>query len=318
MRALLLFSYIVSLIDSASSKNLFYRSNSAGLFSQFIQLKLMYHFAQTFNRALVVEKIKSRHYKNSVLMNDVFNFSGYSITSSTGVQFETCYNTTDELLPLMNSDISDLCYGGPFPVELTGENITRNGILQSLGLDPPLRLKRVNYLSQLMRNLNIDPSLNFTVVHWRRGDQTTRCKSGMDASVNCGTGYDFVAKIKEYTHDNTIYVATNEKRYSKDLVPLRRAQMKTITDGSIPLSDELSVLSLEVELMLRATTFLAWGVSEIDDVVEYERMKAGKSFCVAYEPYIPDRNLTFCYLVKELHRLPKSTMMPYILPATVF
>lgn len=42
--------------------------------------------------------------------------------------------------------------------------------------------------------------------------------------------------------------------------------------------------------MLEASTFLGWGISEINDVVEYERMKAGKSYCINQDPPV-DANL---------------------------
>ena len=43
--------------------------------------------------------------------------------------------------------------------------------------------------------------------------------------------------------------------------------------------DDLTALYIEVSLMLQADVFLAWGISEIDDVVEAERKKAGRSYC---------------------------------------
>lgn len=49
------------------------------------------------------------------------------------------------------------------------------------------------------------------------------------------------------------------------------------SDGNV---DDLTVLYIEVSLMLQADVFLAWGISEIDDVVEAERKKAGRSCCV--------------------------------------
>ena len=36
-----------------------------------------------------------------------------------------------------------------------------------------------------------------------------------------------------------------------------------------------------VSLMLQADVFLAWGISEIDDIVEAERTKAGKPYCAS-------------------------------------
>jgi hypothetical protein len=40
---------------------------------------------------------------------------------------------------------------------------------------------------------------------------------------------------------------------------------------------------LEVTLMIEASTFLGWGISEVNDVVEYERMKKNRTFCTTDE-----------------------------------
>lgn len=39
----------------------------------------------------------------------------------------------------------------------------------------------------------------------------------------------------------------------------------------------------QISIMLNASTFLAWGVSEVNDVIEHERMLRGKSYCSAKE-----------------------------------
>lgn len=58
--------------------------------------------------------------------------------------------------------------------------------------------------------------------------------------------------------------------------------------------------------MLEASTFLGWGISEINDVVEYERMKAGKSFCINQD--LPtDANLeTWCSMEGHTQHRIKS------------
>ena len=53
------------------------------------------------------------------------------------------------------------------------------------------------------------------VIHWRRGDQNTRCLKGADRSVNCKDAQEFIKQVKsiskEYGFGNfTIYVSTNE------------------------------------------------------------------------------------------------------------
>lgn len=299
---------LLSLLYTASPKRLFYKTNVAGLFSQFIQIKLMYDFANHFNRSLVVDSIKCSHYQAPVLINDIFDFGELAIISRKVFSHAVkCYDSVQTLLPLMESNTEDLCYSGPFPYELTGESTPRFGIMQSLGIQVPMRLKKLEKFDKFLDELGINPGVNFTVAHWRRGDQTVRCNSGMDKSVNCGSGAEFVRKVRAFSKDKVVYVATNERK-PVNLAPILDAQFQTMGSSRY---DELTTLALEVELMLRATTFLAWGVSEIDDVVEFERMKAGKSHCAAYEHYELGRNLTFCYMLKEQHKIPKETFKPY-------
>lgn len=308
----LLFVSLLLFVLEVSSKNLFYKTNPAGLFSQFIQVKLLYDYAVKFNRTLVVQEIKSTHYAKPVLLDDVFDFNGYGITSRKVFPNMNCVRTIAELQPQMNSAVENLCYAGPVPIELTGATKTKFGMVEAVGINVPLKLKRLESMDSFMSKLGIQPELNFTVAHWRRGDQSVRCGSGMDGSVNCGTGRDVVAMIRKYSKDEVVYVATNERQTAESMNPIRRAKFKTYVDAQQ--TDELTALAMEVELMLRATTFVSWGVSEIDDIVEFERMKAGRSHCVAYERYELGRNMTFCYMLRELHKIPRSSMEPYVVP----
>ncbi|KAJ1429652.1 hypothetical protein B484DRAFT_419051 [Ochromonadaceae sp. CCMP2298] len=109
----------------------------------------------------------------------------------------------------------------------------------------------------------------YTVVHWRRGDQVTRCSKRLDTSVNCLPAPHLIAAVRRLSNDSIVYVATNEQE-SGQLQLLREAGFLTFED----------VLAVEVSLMLAAPTFLAWGVSEIDDVVESERQRGGRTYCV--------------------------------------
>jgi len=140
----------------------------------------------------------------------------------------------------------------------------------------------------------------YTAVHWRRGDQlTSRCAHSRDFSVNCGTAEELIKAIRAHSNDKLIYVATNEPESSPEHIRLRKEPgFKVFADGraavleagggvsssnnylnaSIPVVD---VFVLEVALMVDATTFLGWGMTEVKDVIEFERMKQKKSFCVA-------------------------------------
>jgi hypothetical protein len=131
------------------------------------------------------------------------------------------------------------------------------------------------------------------VVHWRRGDQLqTRCANHKDQSVNCGTAQDLVHWVLAALRNSTnasisgdvsrVYVATNEPQHSDQIMQLHSQGFLTfssVKDELFQDLDDLSVLAIEASLMLEAQTFFAWGVSEVDDVMEHERMATGRSFC---------------------------------------
>ena len=127
---------------------------------------------------------------------------------------------------------------------------------------------------------------SWTVVHWRRGDQIPRrCLTRVDRSVNCEGARALTTLIRNFSSDSVVYIATNEKN-SSTLSSLRRSGFSLFEDLLADLNKNVKValsvvdvLVAEVSLMLVADTFLAWGVSEIDDVVQFERMKRGKPFC---------------------------------------
>jgi len=58
------------------------------------------------------------------------------------------------------------------------------------------------------------------------------------------------------------------------------------------------VLVVETLLMIDADVFLAWGISEINDIVEYERRAVNKTHCID-QSIPPDTKLgTWCGLHK--------------------
>lgn len=130
---------------------------------------------------------------------------------------------------------------------------------------------------------------NWTVVHWRRGDQIPRrCMTRVDKSVNCEGARALSLLVRNLSTDSVVYIATNEKN-SSALSTLRDSGFLLFEDLQIDSLNTvvaksslsaLDILVVEVSLMLQATTFLAWGVSEIDDVVQFERMRRGNSYCM--------------------------------------
>jgi hypothetical protein len=122
-------------------------------------------------------------------------------------------------------------------------------------------------LDEFEKKLNASKVGSFTVVHWRRGDQlSSRCSSGVDVTVNCGSAEDLVKRVRSVSDDKVVYVATNELQNSKEMKSLRRMGFLTFSDiklNNFVEIDPFHGVVLEVALMLRASTFLGWGVSEI-------------------------------------------------------
>jgi hypothetical protein len=145
---------------------------------------------------------------------------------------------------------------------------------------------------------------SYTAVHWRRGDQVKRCRSKLDQSVNCDTAEAFVAEVRRQSNDEIIYVATNAKSDSPEVQVLRDAGFKTLADGMKDIDPDpvgLKDFAIDMSLMMNATKFLSFGVSEINDLVDYERKVNGLSWCVTKEENIHVHH-TFCNkMIKSLH-----------------
>lgn len=143
----------------------------------------------------------------------------------------------------------------------------------------------------------IDSNL-IRIVLFRRGDQlSSRCLSSWsglrDTSVNCGSEVDLIRDVEGYFTSNCvkakrprlIFIATNEKNETildrlraRKFIPL----VDVLTVFSAPSAAALTSLEefiIEAQFMLQADTFLSYGISQINDVIEYERMKSGKGWC---------------------------------------
>lgn len=153
------------------------------------------------------------------------------------------------------------------------------------------------------------------VVHWRRGDQLqSRCAhawTGLrDFSVNCATAIQLVQAVQTQqalitltgsrinaTHvpsvqewKRPVLVATNEANETI-LDELRAHRFYPIMDlmrhhclyqtGSCKTTglSSLEEFIVESQFMTDAPTFISYGISQVNDVIEYERMKQGRSWC---------------------------------------
>ena len=120
--------------------------------------------------------------------------------------------------------------------------------------------------------------------HWRRGDQlTTRCKTGVDTSVNCAPAEHFLRKVNVtlsildslgYAQDSIkVFIATNEGnetvlRTFEDLGYYHSGQLKGFLQVSNRTADSLDLFLLDTMIMCWATWFNYYGVSTVDTFVE--------------------------------------------------
>jgi hypothetical protein len=143
------------------------------------------------------------------------------------------------------------------------------------------RLFRINSTSAASA---ADEARTLIVVHWRRKDQmTARCSSNhgspvSDSSINCASSsLEFITYIRNVTsnapiNSTAIYVATNEE--NKEIVnDLSRAGLWTFEDLGFPsaVASPVDRFVIELALMARATTFLGWGFSAVNSLVERMR-----------------------------------------------
>mmetsp|Transcript_19031 Transcript_19031/g.26014 ORF Transcript_19031/g.26014 Transcript_19031/m.26014 type:complete len:131 (-) Transcript_19031:62-454(-) len=93
----------------------------------------------------------------------------------------------------------------------------------------------------------------------------------------------FASKSSHLTRPQYVFIATNEgSGYVQEI--LRQNGYYLLKDVIKPHIDDFQLTSLdefilEAQFMLKAEVFLSYGISQINDVIEHERMLAGKSWC---------------------------------------
>lgn len=288
-----------STLEASQLDRLFWQPNNAGLFSQFLQLKLMVEQATQLGLELVVLPTASPHYGAAkIQMCEIFVLPR-EVTCTAPPPNLRCEKNFRKALNVTSPE--GACYSGT--ISFNSHIRVRSSILRAVDL--PLELQFTAMYRLLMDKIfdalqrkacALSPAscekeklTSFTVVHWRRGDQLPgRCAKNVDTSVNCANATSLVQRVKEHSKDQIVYVATNEPQHSHNHSELRRHGFLTYSDlasqdSAIAVADVFQVLVGEVGLMLRAATFLGWGVSEINDVVEHERRAAGRSSCIGQE-----------------------------------
>ena len=277
---------------ASNQRSLTWEGDKDGLMSHFLQLKIYYLLAAGSGRTLFVSPIFSMHYGNRPThLCDVFDLSAQpEIRCLEGVVEGPC---SLKLSPALLASVSQhVCYKGPLPTIFGAVN-RKESVLRAVNLtNVPLVLnaRYAPLVSAAKKALGVGGGKkNYTVAHWRRGDQLrTRCKAARDMSVNCGRAVDLVRAVRRLSSDEVVYVATNEPPSSAEYQALQKAGFVLFSslrafivaaNGGQDLT-LVDAFALELALMLDASTFLGWGLTEIKDVVEYERSRLKRSFCL--------------------------------------
>jgi len=279
--------------------------NTEGLFSQFLQMHIMMYIKDDLNlKAIMVPTFNTTHTEDvNVNICKVFQLPVFvQCESVQRVNGSKCRENSitlrrhyyhnkvqrDDTLVLKNLHWSHLCYNMVSP--FLGGQTRRDALLRVVSFIPEVefQLKQQSKFQAYKRHLlnSNDTSIQYTVVHWRRGDQLlSRCAQGKDTSVNCLSVNDLIHEVKRYTSDNIIYLATNEVNLSRaELDHLRQAHIQVFNHSVAGYrAGSVAAAVVDVQLMLDATTFLGWGVSIIHDLVEHARMVQNKSWCTAVE-----------------------------------
>ena len=309
-----------STLQPGSVLKLYWVPNNAGLFSQFLQLKIMAKHASEIARELIVVPTSSPHYGSKTInMCDIFMLP-YNVTCAPLPPGMYCEKNFKKIHRAHESQ--DACYIGT--IAFNTDIRVRTHILNAVQLSTKFQFteKYVAFANKFQEQLEriactrtasmgcAEGRIPFAVVHWRRGDQLTgRCVKNVDASVNCADAPALVQRVNALTGNELVYVATNEPQQSEEMEHLRSQGFVTFDDvlqDSAALSGEESsdlfmVLAAETSLMLNATTFLGWGISEINDVVEHERMLAGRSFCLDQPAPVEETQHNWCTMFGRQH-----------------
>lgn len=296
------FSSSTTSTSQKKMKFLIWFSNNDGIFSQFLQMKIMHYVAQNINkRTLLIAPIRSLHMPNQTIIlcdlfqlpitiqcfnnDDIYNWNYYNkdIKCLTDIKVNIMLKSNSYSNNIEKHDI--VCYRGlvPFLGTLTRRDAVLNAVDFAI---PNLILNKIYRESFLTfkKNLGFNNN-NYTVIHWRRGDQlSSRCKQGRDLSVNCNDASYLISFVHSHVQDKLVYIATNEKNAINELHLLTNAGFLIYNHSySIGTNDDLSIFMLEIALMLDSTTFLGWGISEVNDVIENQRMRMKKSYCKSNE-----------------------------------
>lgn len=299
----LLFTFVECIL---AQKRLVWIPNDEGIMSQFVQIKIMQHFARVSRRQLFSAPFTTAHIaQKKIMLGDLFELPG--------VVFDRHRSCRGRQYLMLNSSQFEVCAYGSVPS--MGGDTRRDTILHGIKLmHPPLVIHKryTPVIDGFLKNLGINKGTSYTVVHWRRGDQLkSRCKQSKDSSVNCGSARELIERVQNFSKDSLVYIATNEPANSNESTLLLKAGYKLFHHGrsnSVNVtSDSIPGFMIDLTLMLRCSTFLAWGVSLMNDVVEHQRWLDRRSYCTSYS----EKDITYptwCWQRKQM-LLPSNRLL---------
>jgi hypothetical protein len=304
---------LIVVVIMASACDIVWIPNHEGLFSQFLQLRVIVRVVADFNAtSFCTAPVLTVHFNNTPTSScDVFHLesSGWTClarkvdtlrTSKPVFDVIRCANQrphyalrkshykSHNLTALRGTILS-----GTLP--FMGGETRRDAMLRATSFTRP-RLNVIRSNGAAYAAIRAALGRSYTVVHWRRGDQLpTRCRQQKDNSLNCGTVADLVQTVRKGTNDSVVYVAAGgtlapietDALDKANFLHLAKLNMRSDPAGA-------AALALEAQLMLDAPTFLAWGVSIMNDVIEHERMLQNKTWCSTKEYDVPYP--TWCWL----------------------
>lgn len=306
-------------------KSIYWLPVKEGLFSQFLQLRIIKFISDELGiRKVVIPFITALHHNNTkVSLCDIFEINEDILCLETlKINFTHCRKSANEIRYSYSSPGYKLrlqklhdsyvnCYQSTIP--FLGGETRRDAFLRAVSFTTP-NLQITNHFQELFQkykkdlfnkyhgnNISCDDIIvNYTVVHWRRGDQlTSRCLQAKDNSVNCLSAKELVNLVRSISADELVYVATNEELYSNETAYLKKSGF-TVFDNSLSNFDHRTIpaFMIDIQLMLDASTYLTWGVSIINDLVEHERMIRNKTWCVSHD--INVSYPTWCWLQHQI------------------
>ena len=136
--------------------------------------------------------------------------------------------------------------------------------------------------TELSAAMNLDP--HTVAFHWRRGDQlSTRCRIGVDTSVNCSPVELFLRKVNATLlmledlgfslGSVKVFIATNEGddtvlRNFEELGYYHSGQLKGFLHTRNRTANSLELFLLDTMIMCYASWFNYYGISTVDAFVE--------------------------------------------------